>query len=281
VGINGSTVVVGAYSKNSGTGAAYVFGRSGTVWSQQAELIASDGAAGDEFGLSAAIYGSTVVIGAPYKSSSVGAAYVFGGSGTTWSQQAELTSATGDVFGYAVAVYGSTVVVGSYAENSETGAAYVFVRSGTAWSQQAKLTASDAAAIDEFGASVALYGSTVVIGAPNKNNGVGAAYLFERSGTAWSQQAEVTASDASTGNEYAFGTSVAIYGSTALIGAPSGAAYMFARSGTAWSQQADLTPSDATNNYFGESVTIYRSTAVVGASGTLAQTGAAYTFGNL
>jgi hypothetical protein len=135
------------------------------------------------------------------------------------SQQAELTAtdgASGDQFGDSVAIYGSTAVVGAPLKNSSTGAAYVFVRSGDAWSEQAELTPSGAAGFDQFGSSVAIYGSTAVIGAPLQNSSTGAAYVFVRSSAGWSQQAELTAPDGGS-----FGSSVAISGSTAVIGSPS------------------------------------------------------------
>src|SRR6266851_5100778 len=161
-------------------------------------------------------------------------------------QQAKLTASDGvpgDTFGVSVAISGSTAVVGASFKNSQTGAAYVFVRSGTAWSQQAMLTASDGFSFDRFGTSVAIFGPTVVVGAFGQNSETGAAYVFVRSGTAWHQQAKLTASDGKRGS---FGNSVAISGSTMVVGAESknfftGAAYVFVRSGRAWSQQARLT----------------------------------------
>jgi hypothetical protein len=234
VALYGSAAVVGAPARNSSTGAAYVFARSGATWSQQAQLTASDGASGDQFGASVAVYGSTTVVGAPTRNSSTGAAYVFARSGGVWSQQTELTASDGqggDEFGWSVALYGSTAVVGAPQSRAAlNGAAYVFGQSGSAWSQQAKLTASDGQAGDAFGSSVAIYGSTTVVGAWAHNSQTGAAYAFARSGPDWSQQSELTASDAASGN--AFGRSVALYGSTALIGAygnntHTGAAYAF------------------------------------------------------
>ena len=120
-------------------------------------------------------------------------------SSSSGFQRARLTAsdhARGDQFGYSAAISGSTAVVGAYAKNSSTGAAYVFVHSGTGWSQQAKLTAPDGAAGDQFGYSAAISGTTAVVGAPGKNSLTGAAFVFARSGTAWSQQAALTASDA-------------------------------------------------------------------------------------
>ena len=226
-----------------------------------------------------AISGSTAVVGAPQgPGTGAGVAYVFVRSGTAWSRQAVLTALHGapsDGFGASVAISGATAVIG--APGFSTGAAYVFVRSGTAWSQRAELTASDGAGTDYFGSAVAISGSTAVVGAPGKNTGAGAAYVFVGSGTAWSQQKELTAADAFT-----FGSSVAIYGSTAVIGAPIyntyAAAYVFVRSGTAWSQQAKLTASDAAaGDDFGIWVALSGSTAVVGANANFSGgAGAAY-----
>ncbi len=288
VAISGSTVVVGAPNKNSNTGAAYVFVRSGTAWSQQGKLTASDAAVNDTFGWSVAISGSTAVVGAPGRSGSTGATYAYVRSGTVWSQQAELIAADGadfDEFGVSVGISGSTAVMGARVKNSNAGAAYVFVRSGTVWSQQAELTAADGAANDYFGTSVAISGSIVVVGAPSKNSSTGAAYVFVRSGTVWSQQAGLTAADGASGDS--FGTSVAISGTTAMVGAPNedsstGAAYVFARSGTAWPQQAKLTAADATTgDQFGYWVGISGPTAVVGAPNRNSGTGAAYAFVNV
>jgi FG-GAP repeat/Abnormal spindle-like microcephaly-assoc'd, ASPM-SPD-2-Hydin len=300
VAVSGSTIVVGAWEfYTGGPGAAYVFVRNGTTWSQQAELTASDGAARESFGYSVALDGSTAVVGAPgnlENASTPGAAYVFVQSGTTWSQQAVLTASDGaarESFGYSVALDGSTAVVGApqyYADPSAPGAAYVFVQSGTTWSQQAELTASDGAAKDQFGNSVAVDGSTAVVGAPNhtvgSNANQGAAYVFVQSGTTWSQQAELTASDGAAKDQ--FGNSVAVDGSTAVVGAPNhtvasnanqGAAYVFVQSGTTLSQQAELTASDgAAKDQFGNSVAVYGRTAMVGSPGS--NTGRAYVFGS-
>jgi hypothetical protein len=173
---------------------------------------------------------------------------VFVRSGTTWSQQAYLKASNtgaGDRFGGSVSVSGDTVVVGAYLEDSSTtgvnstpnnsatdsGAAYVFVRGGTTWSQQAYLKASNTGANDYFGNSVAVSGDTVVVGAPYEDSGTtgvnstpnesaadsGAAYVFLRSGTTWSQQAYLKASNTGA-NDY-FGWSVSVSGDTVVVGA--------------------------------------------------------------
>ncbi|HEY2515978.1 MAG TPA: FG-GAP repeat protein, partial [Polyangiaceae bacterium] len=311
VAINGSLAVIGApshaVSSKAAAGAAYVFARSGSAWSQQAELTASDATAGDAFGTSVALNGTLAVIGAPSHAvsskSGAGAAYVFTQSGTTWTQQKELTAgdtAASDGFGQSVAVSGTLALVGAPSHNPASkvqgGTAYVFVQSGTSWSQQAEITAGDEAAFDLFGWSVALDGTTAVVGAYQHDvtsslTSAGAVYVFTQSGTTWSQQQELKAGDAAVSDF--FGYSVAVSGTLALVGAvqhnasssvtSSGAAYVFSQSGTTWSQQQELTASDAAaSDLFGYSVGINAGTAIVGAYqhtvGSNAAQGAAYTF---
>lgn len=280
VAISGSTAVVGA--SDSQIGAAYVFVRSGGVWRQEAELRPSDGSIGDFFGYSVAISGSTAVVGAFDARAGVGAAYVFVRSGTAWSQQAELSPSDGDSFGFSVAISGSTIVVGASAEHSYAGVAYVFARSGTVWSQQAELTAADGVPGDEFGQSVAISRSTVVVGAAYTNSNAGAAYVFARSGTVWSERAELTPSEPAAGE--LFGRSVAIAGATAVVGAPyrdsgTGAAYVFVRSGTRWAQQAQLVDAGSARDiYLGHAVAISGDTVVASAPVENQLAGAAYVF---
>ena len=307
VAVDGSTAVVGARTNgpNSTQGAAYVFVESGGTWSQQAELTASDGTTNDQFGQSVAVSGSTIVVGAPQHPFSLGGngpgkAYVFVENGGTWNQQAELKAsdgAAGDDFGYSVAVSGGTAVVGAsghmVSSNQGQGAAYVFVPSGGTWTQQAELTASDGAANDQFGWSVAVSGSSAVVGAPGHmvgSNVLGAAYVFAQSGTTWGQQAELTSSDGAANDK--FGSSVAVDGNTAVVGAvghmvglnvDQGAAYVFVPSGSTWSQQAELIASDgAAGDYLGSTVSVSGSTALAGTwlhtVGSNVEQGAAYVF---
>jgi hypothetical protein len=304
VAVSGDTAVVGAASDaigaNTGQGSAYVFTRTGTSWSQQAKLTASDGAESDVFGISVAVSGDTAVVGASQDdigaNGNQGSAYVFTRSGTSWSEQAKLTASDGaaiDVFGFSVAVSGDTAVVGAPQDdigaNTDQGSAYVFTRSGTTWSQETKLTAGDGAASDEFGFSVSVSGDTAVVGALrddiDANTEQGSAYVFTRSGTTWSQQAKLTASDGAA--SVFFGYSVAVSGDTAVVGAAAfganGSAYVFTRSGTLWSQQAKLTAGDgAVSDQFGYSVAVSGDTAVVGARfddiGANTDQGSAYVF---
>ncbi|HOR97207.1 MAG TPA: FG-GAP repeat protein [Kiritimatiellia bacterium] len=287
VAISGDTALVGAYQdddKGANSGSAYVFTRDGTTWSRQAKLTADDGTALDYFGYSVALAGDTALVGAYQdddKGDNSGSAYVFTRSGTTWTRQAKLTANDGsdsDWFGYSVAISGDTALVGAYGDDdkvSNSGSAYVFTRSGSVWTQQAKLTAADGAAGDCFGYSVALSGDTALVGAyqdDDKGSNSGSAYVFTRDGTTWSQQAKLIADDGEVGDW--FGTSVALHGDTALVGAyrddddgnDSGSAYVFTRSDTNWIQQAKLTANDgAEMDYFGYSVALAGDTALVGA----------------
>ena len=287
VSISGDTVVVGAYYEDTtaaDAGAAYIFTRSGTTWTQQQKIQASNVGAGDLFGGSVSISGDTVVVGARLEDtggSNAGSAYIFTRSGTTWTQQQKIQASdieAGDFFGYSVSISGDTVVVGAFGEDtgaSGAGAAYIFTRSGTTWTQQAKIQASDLQVSDQFGMSVGIYGDTVVVGAGAEDTGgneAGAAYIFTRSGTTWTQQQKIQSSDAE-GGDY-FGYSVSISGDTAVVGARSedtggsnaGAAYVFTRSGTTWTQQQKIQASDIeANDEFGTSVSISGDTVIVGA----------------
>ena len=309
VAISGDTAVVGTRLDNVGANSyqssAYVFVRSGTTWSQQQKLTASDGAAGDQFGYSVSISGGTVVVGAPFDNvganTDQGSAYVFVRSGTAWSQQRKLTASDGaahDYSGFSVSISGDTVVIGAYLDDvgtkTDQGSAYVFVRSGTAWSQQQKLTASDGAASDVFGNSVAISGDTIIVGAVHDDVGTnrdqGSAYIFCSLCSNWSQEAKKVAADGAANDQ--FGFSVSISGDTAVIGAylddvgansDQGSVYVFVRSGTAWSLQQQLTASDgAASDQFGYSVSISGDTIVVGAPfddvGANGDQGTAYVF---
>src|SRR3984893_1758489 len=206
--ISGDTAVVGAYQKNSSTGAAYIFERNkGGVdnWGQVKELTASDAAQGDEFGEKVAINGDTVIVGAPFKNSQTGAAYIFErnqGGADNWGQVKEVTAsdaAASDQFGFSVGINVDTVVIGAENKNLGTGAAYIFERNkGGAenWGQVQKLVAtSDGLQGAQFGSQVKIDHDTVAIGASLKNSSTGAAYIFERNQGGvenWGQVQELT-----------------------------------------------------------------------------------------
>jgi len=300
VSLDGDTALIGAPEDGdpftAEFGAVYVFVRSGTAWSQQAKLLASDGEGGDKFGYSVSLSGNRALIGAHEDDDmayGAGSAYVFVRGGAAWSEETKLTAADGassDYFGKAVSISGDTAMVGALRDDNETGSVYVFMRAGTAWSAQPKLRGSGLTPHDLFGCSVSLSGDSALIGARNTDGpggyGQGSAYVFTRIGTTWSEQALLTASD---GGQYdMFGYAVSVSGDKALVGAvyggpPTGAAYVFEGTGGVWSQVGKLMGSDVGHSRrFGESVSISGDTALVGTSGMTVSNalGEAYVFEN-
>ncbi|MCB8942290.1 MAG: FG-GAP repeat protein [Ardenticatenaceae bacterium] len=309
VAIEGNTAVVGTRSAtindNFEQGAVYIYQRTAAGWQQKMKLTAVDSAMSDWFGQSVALSGDTLLVGAPRAAidgqTQQGAVYVFTRSGHNWQQTAKLTAVDGlpgDHFGQDVAVEGDTAVIGAvWADidaDTDQGAAYIFTRTHNNWTQQAKLIVNTGAAQDRFGTSVAISGDTVVIGAPFANvNGhanQGAAYVFTRSGSTWSQQDKLFISPG-VGNER-FGIDVAVDGETAVIGAYlttvngsslRGAGYIFTRAGSIWGLTSQLITGDGMEgDQLGVSVAITGETAVLGAwqadvNGHSDQ-GAAYTF---
>jgi hypothetical protein len=308
VALDGDVAVVSAetadVAASANQGAAYVFARAASTWTEQQKLTASDGAANDQLGWSVAVHGTTVLLGASYHDQGAnadqGAAYVFVRSASTWTEQQKLTASDGaasDFFGWSVSVYDDTAVVGAdyhdVAGHGDQGAAYVFVRSATTWTQQQQLTAADGTISDRFGSAVAVHGDTAVAGATLHDVGAvdqGSAYVFVRSASLWTQQQQLAASDGAANDR--FGTSVAIYGDRAIVGAQfddvggipdQGSAYVFVRSASLWAQQQQLTASDgAANDEAAGSVALDGDTAVVAAAyadiGSNTEQGAAYVF---
>ena len=275
-------------------GSVYVFTRVGTVWTQQQKLYASDAAASDYFGVSVALSAdaSIALIGACQdddKGSNSGSVYVFTRSGSVWTQQQKLLAGdgvAGDYFGVSVALNADATLalIGAMFDDdkgADSGSVYVFTRSGSIWMQQQKLTASDAATYDYFGISVALNAdaSFALIGAhydDDKGMNSGSVYVFTRSGTVWTQQSKLTASDGAINDYFGVAAALSADASIALIGAyadddkgtNSGAAYVFTRVGTVWTQQQKFTASDGVaGDGFGISVvlTADASMALIGA----------------
>ena len=304
VAISGSTIVVGAWGDdiggNADQGSVYVFTRQGENWVETQKLTASDAVAHDRFGWSVAISGSTIVVGA--QPDRIGSnlfqepVYVFNRQEGSWVEEQRLIASDGgrfDEFGWSVAVSGSTIVV-SAIRSSFQGAAYVFTRQGGSWVEEQKLTPSDGEMFDEFGWSVAVSGSTIVISAISTNHLElqGAAWVFTRQGEEWVEEQKLTPSDGLEFDE--FGYSVAISGSTIVVASPGddpagggnfahGSAYIFTRQGKDWVETQKLTASDGgAADFFGTSVAINGSTVVVSARGDTIGTnfgqGSAYVF---
>jgi hypothetical protein len=342
-GINGDQSDNSLGGLAGGSGAVYVFIRSGKSWTQQAYIKATNTGVQDAFGMSVSLSadGSTLAVGAngeasnatgingdqtDNSASSSGAAYVFTRSGTGWSQQAYIKASNteaSDRFGRSVSLSpdGSTLAVGANGEASNatgingdqtdnsvagSGAAYVFTRSGTSWSQQAYIKASNTGASDSFGMIVSLStdGNTMAVNSQGEGSnatgingdqtdnsvaGSGAAYVFTRSGTSWSQQAYIKASNAEANDYFSYSMNLSADGNTLAVGTPyedsnaigingdqtnnsavtAGAAYVFSRTGTSWSQQAYIKASNAeASDWFGVMLSLSAdgNTLAIGAS---------------
>ncbi|UYV13295.1 MAG: hypothetical protein NCW75_03180 [Phycisphaera sp.] len=290
VAISGTTAIVGAYESDdagSRSGSAYLF--DAATGQELFKLTASDAAALDQFGFSVDISGTLAIVGAAGVASSTGSAYIF--DTTTGQQLFELTArdaAADDFFGASVAISGPVAIVGAYRNDdagSQSGSAYLF--NATTGQQFFKLTASDAAPFDSFGISVAISGTTAVIGAFRDGEGgsqSGSAYIFDT--TTGQELFKLTASDAD--REDWFGSSVAISGTTAIVGSfqdddsglSSGSAYIFDT--TTGEQLFKLTASDAEEfDFLGSSVAISDSSAIAGTWGdddAGTESGSAYVF---
>jgi len=282
VAVSGDTIVVGAGQQAAAgaySGAVYVFTRSGTTWSLQQTLTASDEAALWHFGDTVALDGDTLVVahtGAPPNAR--GGAYVFTRSGGTWYQQAELLPSGANDYenmGMSLAISGDTVVAGSPGHDvgnaQSAGAVYVFTGSGATWSQQACLTESDPANVDELGQSVAIHGDTVVSGAIY-NGGHGAAYVFTRTGTTWAQAVKFVGP--LTSNNY--GHTVAADGPLVVVGSAANSADVWTDFSSGWQKTGTVTDPSGSGGGFGESVALSGTTALFGAQGSSGAAGAAW-----
>ena len=296
-GINGNQADTSMY----GSGAVYVFTRSGDTWSQQAYVKASNTGGVDvgyQFGYAITLSadGNTLAVGSTSEPSAAtgingdqadtsapdsGAVYVFTHSGGTWSQQAYVkpwnTTGQGNLFGYSVGLSGNgdTLAVGAYDEDGGKGAAYIFTRSGNTWSQQSRVQASNAERGDSLGCAIAISadGNTIAAGAFDEDSvlkgiqppdegahdarsdvSTGAAYVFVRTGSTWSQQAFVKATNTRLNDQFAWALSLSGDGNTLAVGAhledsgasglngneedasapDSGAVYVYTRKGTTW-----------------------------------------------
>jgi hypothetical protein len=301
VSIFGSYAIVGAHKADADKGAAYVYSRSGSTWTQMAKLSASDGAEGDFFGTSVGIFGDYAVVGAfgaGNSGDSAGAAYVFLRVDTAWVQQAKLVPSdadTNDRFGRAVAIHGDRIVVGSYGDDDlggASGSVYVYDRSGTVWTETTKLLASDGSSDAHLGISVGLSGDYLIAGAYTEGpDSIGAAYVYKNEAGVWSEKAKLVPPDGGPGDE--FGVSVAIIPGSAVVGSrldddadsSSGSAYFFEEDGSGWTQVFKMIPADIDSAAeFGRDVALSSTDALVGslfATGANARSGAAYVYNDI
>ncbi|HEY7932814.1 MAG TPA: hypothetical protein VID48_03225 [Solirubrobacteraceae bacterium] len=305
----GKTALIGGPADNGHAGAAWVFTRSGSTWTQQGEKVTGTGETGKgEFGTSLALseHGDTALIGGPADSGGVGAAWLFTPSGGIWIQQGEKLTGTGETgegrFGVSVVLSadGATGLVGGPADNGGAGAAWVFTRSGSTWTQQGEKLIGDCTSScahegtgetgeGKFGVSVALsaeHGDTVVIGGPADNGGKGAAWVFTRSAGVWSQQGGKLTGSEEGNSEFGYSVALSADGNTVMIGGPeddtaTGAVWVLTRSAGVWSQQGGkLTGSEEGNSQFGVLVALSAdgNTALIGGPGDNDDAGAAWVF---
>jgi hypothetical protein len=247
---NDAVAIIGAWGDNANTGSAYIFDKSGGAWTQISRLVAGDPATDDYFGYSVAISGTgndaVAIIGA-YGDSAFGSAYIFDKSGGLWTQIGDKLvaedAAADDYFGRSVAISGTgndaVAIIG--ANGNDSGSAYIFDKSGGSWTQISKLVASDGAANDGFGRSVAISGTgndaVAIIGANgDDDNGSmsGSAYIFNKSGGLWTQIDKLVASDGAAYDYFGWDVTISGTGNDAvsIIGAPlansfAGTSYIF------------------------------------------------------
>lgn len=302
---DGNTAIVGGWDDNGATGAAWIFTRSGEVWSQQGSKLVGTGGVGNSYqGSSVALSadGNTAIVGGYFDNTRVGAAWIFTRSDGIWSQQGTKLVGTGVVNigghqsyqGYSVGISadGNTAIVGGEWDNNTVGASWIYQRSDGVWSQVgSKLVGSGLSGGSQQGCAVAMSGGgmTVVIGGNNDAPDYGSAWIFVLHGTSWVQQGNKLAQ----GYNSAFGGAVAISndGNTVLVGGSSdydfglnGAVWVYVRSlvDSTWKLQGTkLTPSDNTGTaQFGVSVSLSSdgNTAVIGGYSDNSYAGAAWIF---
>jgi hypothetical protein len=314
VALSGNTIIAGTPAATSGTvskGAAFVFTRSGTTWTQQAKLVASNGASGDRFGTSVAISGDRAIVGAPYHDvagtpaqTDAGAAYFFTRSGTTWTQRASIpqVATAGGHFGMSVALSRLTAIIGE-PEVSHNGVlnagfahAYEALPDDSSWSFQQTLAPPSPVTSGAFGKYVALNAITAsdsgfaIVGETNASTSRGAtsgtAHVFKRSGTTWSRQATLTPATGAANSHYGI-VSLSPAGNRAVVGAVGDVVTtfpvaVFAASGTSWSEQPVVAIPADNAAHFGISVSLDTNALVIGAqsgsAGSLNGTGAAYLY---
>jgi len=289
VALSGNRLVVGAYAEDTAAvdaGKVYVYDWNGTAYVEVAQLTASDAQASDYFGISVALSGTRLVVGAHAEDTAAvnaGKVYVYDWNGTAYVEVAQLTASdaqANDYFGVSVVLSGTRLVVGAHGEDTvglDAGKVYVYDWNGTAYVEVAQLTASDATAYAYFGISVALSGNRLVVGAHAEDSAgldAGKVYVYDWTGVAYIEVTTITASDAQA-SDY-FGRSVALSGTRLVVGAntedtagiDAGKVYVYDWTGVAYIEVTTITASDAApGDYFGVSVALSGNKLVVGAVG--------------
>lgn len=267
---------------------------------QEMKIVPGDPVTDNQFGRSVAMSGNYFIVGCPEDDSAAGragSAYIFKWVTDQWVQEMKLTAPdaqSGAQFGFSVSISSGYALVGAFrdkANGNQAGAAYLWRLNGDSWEYVTKLTPTTPQPGSEFGNFVKVYDDYAVIGAhlyEHVGNTAGAAYVFERNGTTFIQDALLVEPGLFPGSRY--GTSAAMYGNNVIVGAPmdypgsyrSGAAYVYEHDGMTWTFDQRLTTTyDDDNDAFGQSVDIWQGHALVGASGdngSASSSGAAYLF---
>ena len=207
---DGNTAISGGPGDNGNTGAVWFYTRSNGVWNQQgfSKVIGTGaiGAAFQGYSVSVSSDGNTAIVGGYGDNGDTGAAWVYTRSGGVWTQQGSKLVGTGAVGGarqgisISLSSDGNTAIVGGYLDDGRTGAAWVFTRSGGVWTQQgSKLVGTGAVGTASQGVSVSLSFDTAIVGGHLDNNGMGAAWVFTRSGGVWTQQGSKLVGTGATG----------------------------------------------------------------------------------
>lgn len=276
---DGTRIIAGAPLEDTGnvnSGAAYVYARDATGWALEATLKGGRVDTNASFGNSVAISGdgSRVAVGMPGTAGTLGFAYIFVRTGTTWAQEAEAVgvgTSIGDGFGAAVAIddAGDLFVVGAPGDGTvamNAGAAYVFVHGGTTWGQTQKLTASNAAASDAFGQAVAIAGdgSRIFAAAPSEASAQGEVYAFQLAGM-WMETAKIQEPVPDPGAFFGYAIAASQDGAHLAAGAP-GNDTTVANSGAVYLDAQQLKAADAADNdQLGVAVAIAGTTVFGGA----------------
>jgi hypothetical protein len=301
VSADGNTAIVGGIGDNSFVGAAWIFTRNGGTWSQQGSKLVgtgANGAASQGTSVSISADGNTAIVGGTDDNNGVGAAWIFTRSGSTWSQQGSKLVGTGfssqsnQGSSVSLSADGNTAVVGGFFDNGGVGASWVFTRSGSSWNQaSSKLVGSGASGASSQGQSVCISadGNTFIVGGTNDNSNIGAVWIFTRSGLSWSQQgSKMVGTGASGTANQGWSVSLSADGNTAISGgfgdnSNIGASWVFTRSGSSWSQQGSkLVGTGYTGSTISQGASVSISadgnTAIVGGSQDNNRIGASWVF---
>jgi hypothetical protein len=233
VAISGTTAVVGAPFTGSLNGSAFIYAKSASGWPTTPTATLTDPPANgnDDFG-AVAISGNVIIVGAPGTNSNAGSAYIYVKRTSGWPLEptATLKPPSGGDFGGSVAVSGTAAMVGAPGYISNVGSAYLYLKGTSGWPTKPTVTLKTPAGAGLIGASVAISGTTAVVGPAENNSNIRQAHLYLKGPSGW--PTTPTATLTAPPGAGSFASSVAISGTTALIGAPdtnstAGSAYIY------------------------------------------------------